>query len=364
MISQVFIQGLKGIGRCNIPELGKINVFIGKNDTCKSTILEAIYYTLKEFRVSSLWQVIGRRTNVPFGGQELWFNYETGKNISVTLGLLNTIALGMEIQYVKAGTADFQVQSLVEVEETGIEKTAPGIQTSIYSSDLSRITRTSYGEKHLDNLSNKNRKIIANFIDNCRFLDSSEKNDVEAMEKLLGDVKLEGKEYEFGKYLNEVFKKGQKFEFLPHPVKRKEFRVAFTNGKPLFLSGMGDGIRFAIQIIGSGLISKSTCILIEEIESNQHPGSLRRLIDFLMEIAFENQLQLFITTHNPLAIRWIWYHFRATEGKEDKRASKVKFFHVTREEETGKVECKSIDIHNAADYNQLEGDIFELEEVR
>jgi len=97
----------------------------------------------------------------------------------------------------------------------------------------------------------------------------------------LGKIKNEGKSKDFGDYLNSIFAKGNMWEFMPHPENSEEFVVAFSNGVPKFIKGMGDGIRFAMQIIGTSMMVKDTAIFIEEIESSQHPASLEKLIIFL-----------------------------------------------------------------------------------
>ena len=91
LITRLDIQLLKGISKCKIADLGKVNVFIGKNDTCKSTILEAIYYTLKQFKGISLSGLLGRRTNVFYASQELWFEYQTKKTVSINIFFDKTI---------------------------------------------------------------------------------------------------------------------------------------------------------------------------------------------------------------------------------------------------------------------------------
>lgn len=75
MIENIKITNFKGIKRCSIDQLARINLFVGKNNSCKSTILEGIYYSLKEIEDSRLREIFGNRTNVFVGMSELWYNY-------------------------------------------------------------------------------------------------------------------------------------------------------------------------------------------------------------------------------------------------------------------------------------------------
>ncbi|MFX0097827.1 MAG: ATP/GTP-binding protein [Candidatus Hodarchaeota archaeon] len=249
------------------------------------------------------------------------------------------------------------MQSVIEAEDSTVEKKSAGITTT-YTSDLTIGTRSSYGKGYVENLSEKSRDVIAKYSQQSALLDNSVKNDIQSIEELLGGIKGSGLDEEFGKYLDSIFEKGKYWEFIPHPENYLEYRVAFRNGIPRFLTGLGDGIKYAMRIIGTALIADDKGIFIEEIESNQHPASLRKLISFLIETAFRNNLQLFVTTHNEPVLRNIIYHFRPEEGKLDKRAKDVNVFHVQREDKTGIVRCEPIDIYYSEDYKKLTGDIY------
>ena len=60
----------------------------------------------------------------------------------------------------------------------------------------------------------------------------------------------------------------------------------------------GDGFRYALNILTLGLLLKGTAVLVEELETYQHPESLRKLTETLFEVAKEQDLQLFLTTHS------------------------------------------------------------------
>ncbi|MDH5732475.1 MAG: AAA family ATPase [Candidatus Bathyarchaeota archaeon] len=359
MITEISILDFKGISKCTLNGLGKINLFIGKNDACKSTILEAMYYTLKEFTGPHLGEIVGRRSNVFSGARELWFNYDVGKNISTSVVFEKAI---LEADIGFDDTHKTVECSLSATEESGIEKRFS--TGSSYSPDWSRISRVTVGI--LANLSEKTRNRVNNYIEKCQFVDSSHKDDVDSMEKLLTEIKNEGKANEFGEYLHAIFGKGRKWEFIPQRDVHKEYRVAFIqdDGTPLFLSGFGDGIRYGTQIVGTALTLENTGLFIEEIENNQHPDSLRKLIDFLVDASFRNDLQLFVTTHNDLTARFLMSHFRKEEFKVDPRGRNVKYFHVTRNDNTGEVDCTPVDLHNSADANKVVSDLFGLENAR
>jgi len=364
LITRASIQNFKGIRKCDIDWLDRVNIFIGKNDVCKSTILEALYYTLKEFAGPCFLEIIGRRTNVFSGAMELWFNYNMEKEISVNLVFDNGATATTRIARVPiTPRGDFDIRC-TGTAELGTEKSTDTITT--YSIANWKTEKTSHRRDFLDKLTEIAELGTKDYVDSCAFLDSSNRNDINSIENLFGSIKSQGKAGVFNRYLRTIFDKESGARIVntkAQPGAPDKYRVALMRRagalrRKVFVSGLGDGVRYGMQIIGTGLVSRNTGMFIEEIESNQHPASLRRLVNFLMDLSFKNELQLFITTHNVRAFRFFWYHFRKKEHKVDPRARNVKYFHVTRDTRTGEVNCESIDPHNAEEMSKVEADLF------
>lgn len=368
MITKASIRNFKGIAECDIDDLNRINVFVGKNDVCKSSILESIYYTLKEFTGPHLPQVIGRRTNAFFEARELWYGYQTRSKISVDLVFDDSANAKLGISHISHPPLDFDIECEGTMES---EKSRSTHTVSTYNYIRHKFKPPAfYSTRFLDILSENMGTETTEYISGCRFLDSSNRNDIESMEELFRLISNKKKTSTFNRFLREIFDKESNVRIGRTPAQEStpiRYRVALIRrvGKlrrTIFLGGLGDGIRYGMQILGAGLISKNTSLFIEEIESNQHPASLRKLIDFLAETSFENDLQLFITTHSDLAVRYFWHHFRKSEFKEDRRARSVKYFHVTRDINTGKVECTPYDPYYPTDAKVVESDLFGLGE--
>lgn len=345
MITKASIRNFKGIAECNINDLGPINLFIGKNDVCKSSIVEAIHYTCKEFTGPHLHEIIGRRTNVFFDARELWYGYNIAEDtILVTLVFDNDTTAALSIEALHPTTP---VVGELEIECRGTAKV--GTRKSI-SDTLSIYNAASWKTKEifpnvgfLNSFPGDSGPKTKEYVTNCEFLDSSNRNDISSIEDLFTSIESQRKARVFNKYLRTIFEKESdaRISRASQPGAPEKYRLAITRNKhKVFISGLGDGIRYGMQIIGTGLILKNTGLFIEEIESNQHPSSLKRLIDFLIEISIKNGLQLFVTTHNTLAWQYFAYHFRTAEERE----TALKCFHVTRDSTTGEVKCDQVDL--------------------
>ncbi len=360
MLTTASIRNFKGISKCDINDFGRINLFVGRNDVGKSTILESICYTLKEFTSPHLLDIIGRRTNAFFEARELWYGYWTKNRISVNLTFGNNATAKLKVSYIPHPPLDFDVECRGTIESETLASTRT---TSTYKYIKHKLKPPA---SHTSNLSDNLSKDMLAYISNCSFLDSSNRNDILSTENLFDSIKRSKKTAQFNRYLRSVFDKESGVQIMRAPAQLgsvERNRLALTRRKgslrrTVFLSGLGDGIRYGIQIIGTGLISANTCLFIEEIESNQHPASLKRLIDFMAEIAFENNLQLFVTTHSKGAVMDLRWHFRKTDFKDDPRLSDVKCFLVERDSSSGEVVCSPKDVFYSSDYAAIVSALF------
>lgn len=73
MITEAHIEYFKGIKECDIKDIAKINLFIGKNNCGKSNLLEAIYLAGKEFVEDALTKIIRQRSNRSSGRELFYF---------------------------------------------------------------------------------------------------------------------------------------------------------------------------------------------------------------------------------------------------------------------------------------------------
>lgn len=331
MISELYIKNFKGISECHVKGLSAINIFIGKNDSCKSTIIEAASTTLKEGVEHALGKVISRRSNLSVGGRELVYGYDKTQEILSTVGF-GSAFIQMSVKY---DLNSDLMESKVTTLRDGLTAQSPEITNSYYGSNFQYRGQSGSGQL-IDVFPDSQQRHVESYMRKSKFIDSSSRNDLKSIENLLGKVKLEGKDEDFGKFLFEIFGSGRKWEFMPHPDFPNEYKVTLIEGQNrVFLNGIGDGVRFGMLIIANSVLSYDTALFIEEIENNQHPESLKKLIPFLIDMSKKNNLQLFITTHNPM----VWSCFEKTFETEDEKNTLLRVYHVKRDSKTGHVDC-------------------------
>jgi AAA15 family ATPase/GTPase len=337
MITGLHISNFKGISESKIDEMGMVNLFIGKNDSCKSTILEAAYTVLRESYSSGLGSSLSRRTNLEIGNRELWYGYKTDSNIKIEL-LFENAVLSMVATYEKGQN---RINSITNLSA----HVGPAARVFARSNTYQDNFAMSASSGH-DLSQNMKALGFGNYVMDSRFVDSSLKNDLRLVESLLGQLKLQGLDLEFGKLFSQVFETDPHWEFMPHPDFPTQYRVALSKGDSrVFLNGFGDGLRFCMLLMGRIMLAKNTALFIEEIENNQHPESLVKIVPFLVEYSRKNNLQLFITTHNPLVMRLFEEHC-----KNDKEKSVLRIYRVTRDKSNGFVQCIPLTEKELADW--------------
>jgi predicted ATPase len=81
VIRGVRISHFKGIKEREIADLSLINIFIGRNNSGKSTVLDAIYWTCRGMIGAALGDILARRV----GRSELFYGYSDDVSPRVAL---------------------------------------------------------------------------------------------------------------------------------------------------------------------------------------------------------------------------------------------------------------------------------------
>jgi len=86
---------------------------------------------------------------------------------------------------------------------------------------------------------------------------------------------------------------------------------------------LGDGVRLGMTILAAGLATKGGIMLLEEPENHQHPSALFALAKSLVKLSKEHSNQIFTTTHSRE-----WMRALLKAATELEFAEALKFFHL------------------------------------
>lgn len=333
MIEEVSIENFKGIKYCEIKDIGKVNLLIGRNGCGKSSIMEAIYFTGKEFLGTNLPLCIQRRANRgAWSARELWYGFDTSSEPNVMLRFSEQNVTGMRIEFSpETGRARVILNS-----DSASTSPIEGFVSEYHLANFSPVR-----SHRATTISSPHSKRIRQYFVGSVFVDPTIKSNVRQIEgSYLNIVKLsEESSSDLAKRTAGIYETEPSWEFLPHPDFSADTpsRFAILEGKRrLFFDNFGDGLHYGLAIMAVAKTRNNTALFIEEIESHQHPEAIKNLISNLLDIARINDLQLFITTHNPYVHNYLYYHYKSPE----ERQKEFRCFHVIRDKDSGEVEAK------------------------
>lgn len=328
MFKTILIKNFKSINSLEIKNLANVNLFFGKNNCGKSTLLEAIFLITGISNPELL-----RRCNF-FRG------YKYFKDFSFFFHNLNTSS--PILLDAKSNISYFNRKASFEFSE----KTENSIIVSNdHDNSITNLNTTSFLNVSFS-VSNKEVK-------NSRVSLSANK------EKEVAEVQIPTfyKENIICNYLSPIFS----FETIP-PMVNKVLRdkqeeividalrmidkrindfVLFENevmvdvglDKRIPINLLGDGVRKFFTLILAIYSSKDGVLIVDEIDNGLHYSSMENLWNIVLETSEKFNVQLFISTHNVDSLKGL----RKTLENKDKYMEKVSLFKL---------------IHNSSDENK------------
>lgn len=309
MLTSLEIQNFMGIKQGKLDDLAQVNILVGRNNSGKSTILDAL--------VMLRCAVVGRdyldrlgieqilRRRVDQGGSdlsydELWFEMATANPIRFEA----TFGTGLRV----TEQWDRQENRLRATAELHRPEKSSAIHRWNSRGDLGHAN-------NYENVDNWNQikgqagETHATFIALINLLEPGLiRHGFD--EAFWYQITKGRREREVIKMLNEIYQTNIEhlsYTMFPPPQRRL---VAALRQNSVAVDWFGDGLRYAVNILSFGVVLHGTALLVEELETHQHPESLNKLTETLFELAKQHDLQLFLTTHS---MELITYALEAAE---------------------------------------------------
>ena len=269
LIDEIHVENFKGIKNLKLTDLKQFNVFIGKNDVGKSTLLESIFAfkpaTLRSHDGLQDFQRILRTSRKQDAGK-LFYNHlsdiPTIKILSNDEKAEITFNSDHVGSLVMVNTSALDVQMTVSLNQTF---------TEIISKSPVAVLPTSF-----------------EWINQMQYFDYVTSKNLPLLEENIGDADIVD---EYDSDIDKI----QKITY-----SGQQTRLAIRkNNVEIIVDDLGDGHKSALSLLALCKNMGNTILLIEEIESNHYPKSLRKLISKLVKLCNDNNIQVFVTTHSP-----------------------------------------------------------------
>lgn len=335
MLSSITIRNFRGIKEGTIQDLSNINIFVGRNNTGKSSVLEA--FTLLStalsdnnlFQRNTLAQLLNRRVKRGSASfSSLWYDYRQEKEIEFELSFSNKLNASIHYdrsQVWKVSSPILANNYLLKHGGSGIGFfRSDGAMIAGYYQNPADLSR----ELSIRNLSAESLFIeqALEYIHNCFIVDSLLVHEFPTIEEfVLRGLLRTRKDKAAIKILNGAY--GTDIEHLSYVPDESGTHSLWLMlpSKSVRVDEMGDGFRFALVIISLMLTFNMKISLIEEMENHQHAKAMKYIAKTLVNNSIENNTQLLMTTHN---IELIKAFIEASEGILDK----LRIFHFDLKE--------------------------------
>lgn len=133
---------------------------------------------------------------------------------------------------------------------------------------------------------------------------------------------------EWIRLVNEIY--GLNVEYVTRtkfPTPASPERLVAVLGEPenraVAIEWLGDGVRLGMTILAAGLTMNCGLLLLEEPENHQHPSGLVGLAKALVKLAKETGNQIFVTTHSRECMQAL-----LKAATEEQFTGELRFFHL------------------------------------
>lgn len=312
MIKKIEIDNYKGIKNFKLDKLNRINIFIGNNNSGKTSLLEAIYIGMKDNYMGCIEVIQNRNLNPSAKIMETLFN---------GMGTDNKITIKVEDQVGKVSTV---ITLLTDENKFTLPNNFP-ISASIQNQEEKKflikqkinnnVTDMVYKFGFVDKGNGQRDSIISMDINNPKkkgIVNPKNENIYYMSPKSLmnGNFIIELKEQiksknEKKKIIEELQLFDSKIEDIIVDGLNIEIYLKGID-KPLPIQAMGAGSSTILEMASIFGKDKVHSIFIDEIEDGLHIKSMESVAKYISRSMEKNpKLQLFITTHSKEIIKLI-----------------------------------------------------------
>jgi len=323
MINSLNIKNYRNLKELRINSLGRVNLITGKNNTGKSTILEAIALFASKGDLALIFQFLSERgenfkqtennknsTDINirtlsslFTNRVISFDSEDaiiiGSNENTLFGEAsseNSLSIRFvkyldEIQRDNQGATITRKRTLLENDENGlVEIYKVGIEIRIGKSyriiPIEEDKSYRFGFKGIS--SNENYQFIR-----------TRNIDKEINGNLFDNIALTEKELFIIDALKIIEPTTERIAFIGENSRERTAVIKLANvATPLPLRSMGDGVNRILTIILALVNSDNGFLLLDEFENGLHHTVQEKLWNVIFKLAQSLKIQVFVTTHS------------------------------------------------------------------
>lgn len=293
MINNIEIKGFRGIQSCWIDNLSRVNLFFGKNNCGKSSLLEALFLVCGQSNPLLPYRINLMRTYEKVSENDIrYFFYKLDTSNPIKLSIkgshereLTITSFRDELPIMNANSSSTQASY-----EYGLRmsyKTVDGEFMSEIRYDLSN-----------SNVVNSKSFIDNKYVESLKCVYLSPRYDSSASVEGLKNIYL-NKDEAFLSDALRILEPDAKDPIFMENVMLVD--AGLSARIPINL--MGDGIRKIVSFLTSIYACKDGVLLIDELSNGFHYSVMKPMWEIVFKAAERNNVQIFATTHDIDSIR-------------------------------------------------------------
>lgn len=308
------IQGFRGIKKLKIDDLQNINLFVGQNNSCKTSILEAIFLLLGVSNPELIIKINNFRDLIITEEDDFRFifndlNYKNQLMISATQGknALRELVIEPQLKKQKSisqSSYELNEESQTEMMNLGTSPLDESITELLLKFKIKEFQTAAKNHK-AKLLIEKNKLTFVqpeNYREKIRGVYVTPKIGLVAnLEKELEDIIVNKRQQEIIEILNLVDQTITNISFGRNRMIYMDIGIK----KLVPINLLGDGIRRLLGLVLSIYNAKNGIVLIDEIENGLHYSILKDVWKVVFEAAKKFKVQVFVTTHNIETLKYL-----------------------------------------------------------
>lgn len=284
---KITVENYKIFKDFNFEKLNRINLIVGKNNTGKTSLLEAIFLLSKQNDISSFLNLLKLKNKFSDFNYE-WLNKIFIDNISIS-GVFSDVTTHLNIE-------KFETDDKVDKKEDYL---ASYKMSAITDGNIQETIIHTFKYNELQRENKKIRNLCSCIIKSPYYYNLEEVVETynEAVEKKINNKSCLELVVDYMKKIDCKIKGVQ----LTTESNIKRFVVDYddnSNKNNLDITNYGEGIQRLFEIALSFAYAKNGVICIDEFETSFHYGLLEDFTKFIQELAIKFNVQVFITTHS------------------------------------------------------------------
>lgn len=356
MLRSLEIRNYRNLRHLTIEKLGRVNLLVGKNNTGKTSVLEAIYLWANYGRFDKVYELLEARDGLLEAGSDDPFirsrallaslftdrisDSKEGASLMTFYDDVHKSMLEFRLRFIPNKENSLESESLLPKRKLVFE-VVNDLETSIIEPLSMLDSKKRFDFSSIQPRGEKNEFVRSNEINRA------------SIGTLFDDVVTTDWEQEVVNALKIVDSRITKLAFVTDTVSNKRYpvvRLEGTNNR-VPLRSMGDGINRILTIILAMVNCENGYLLIDEFENGLHYSVQEKLWEIIFYLADRLNVQVFATTHSNDAIKT--FGEIANSKSDNNNAQLIQLRNVKGEISAVLFSAQDVEIATETDYLDL-----------